>query len=256
MSQIPEPYNRKHIFGSASSNNPSNPIQGTDLDAEFNALNVSMDETQARLAEIQRDDGKLANASVGPDTLAPTLLDYITDLAEDAAQGVIDPALGEITANKDQAVTARDEAEGFATAASASADASEASADASEFGAVQSAASASLSEFYLSQLTDAVDALVPNTVVFDGNAAIASYELPRSISDEEFLDVFVNGLVVNPSRYAVVGTTLTFTPPPATGTANVLVKIASSLQIMPIFGEDWGFVWETSSTVDDWGAIA
>lgn len=256
MSQIPEPYDRQHIFGSASSNNPSSPIQGTDLDAEFNAVEVSLDETQARLAEIQRDDGKLKNESVGSDQLAPTLLDYITDLAEDAAQGVIDPALGEMTQLKNQAVAARDEAEGFADAAGASAVASAASADASEFEAIQSAASASLSEFYLSQLTDAVDALAPNTVVLDGNAAQASYELPRSISDEEFLDVFVNGLVVNPDKYAVVGTTLTFTPPPATGTANVLVKIASGVQIMPIFGEDWGFVYETSSTVDDWGVIA
>ena len=59
MSQIPKPYDRKHPFGSASSNNPANPIQGTDLDAEFNAVELALDETQARLAEIQRDDGKL-----------------------------------------------------------------------------------------------------------------------------------------------------------------------------------------------------
>ena len=36
----------------------------------------------------------------------------------------------------------------------------------------------------------------------------------------------------------------------------------SGLRVSPFclgamtFGEDWGFVWETSSTVDDWGAIA
>jgi hypothetical protein len=263
MSQIPEPYNRQHPFGAASSNNPSNPIQGTDLDAEFNAVEVALDETQARLAEIQRDDGKLKNQSVGMDQLAPDVVTYVTDLAEDAAQGVIDSGIGEITQIKDQAVAARDEAEGFASAASASASASAASATASQISAddseteaIQSAASADLSRFYYDQLADAVDALAPLTVVLNGNAAQASYELPRSISDEEFLDVFINGLVVNPSQYAVVGSTLTFTPPPATGTANVLVKVASSVQIMPLVGEDWGFVYEASASFDDWGEVA
>ncbi|WP_223518271.1 carbohydrate-binding protein [Pseudomonas sp. BF-R-21] len=78
MSQIPKPYDRVNPFGSASSNNPSNPIQGTKLDAEFNAIEVSLDQTQARLAEIQRDDGALANASVGADQMTLDLLTMLT----------------------------------------------------------------------------------------------------------------------------------------------------------------------------------
>jgi len=269
MSQIPKPYDRKHPFGSASSNNPSNPIQGTDLDAEFNAVEVSMDQTQARLAEIQRDDGKLRNASVGKDQLAQDALDYVTEVAEEGAANITGPAIvvmNQIKADtlvyKDQAVTARDQAENFAdqsamsaASAAASAAAADVSADQSEAEAVQSAASADLSHFYYSQLSGALDALAPRTVVFDGNSAQASYELPKSIADEEFLDVFIGGLVVNPSKYAVTGTTLTFTPPPATGTQNVLVKISSSVQIMPIFVDDWGFVYESISSAEDWGEV-
>lgn len=78
MSQVPKPYDRVNPFGSASSNNPSNPIQGTKLDAEFNAIEVSLDQTQARLAEIQRDDGALANYSVGPDQMTLELLAALT----------------------------------------------------------------------------------------------------------------------------------------------------------------------------------
>lgn len=269
MSQVPKPYDRKHPFGAASSNNPANPIQGTDLDAEFNAVELSLDQTQARLAEIQRDDGKLANESVGPDQFSQAGIEYIEQLAEDGAQVVIGPALdqmnqikAETLVIKDQAVVARDRAEDFADDADASA--AEAAASAllsagsaidSEAEAVQSASSADLSHFYYSQLAGALDALAPRTVVFNGNSAQASYELPQSIANEEFLDVFIGGLIVNPSKYAVVGTTLTFTPPPATGTANVLVKIASSVQIMPIFVDDWGFVYESISSAEDWGEV-
>ncbi|MBD9674905.1 hypothetical protein IB275_30290 [Pseudomonas sp. PDM21] len=88
MSRIPYNYNRQHIFGSASSNNPANPIQGADLDAEFNAVEKAMDETQARLALIQRDDGQLANWSVKPETLDPSVYTqfdaYFDPLVEEA----------------------------------------------------------------------------------------------------------------------------------------------------------------------------
>lgn len=270
MSQVPKPYDRKHPFGAASSNNPSNPIQGTDLDAEFNAVEVSLDETQARLAEIQRDDGKLANASVGKDQLAQDAIDYVTQVAEDGAAAVTGPALAQMNqikaetlVIKGQAVDARDDASDFAdqSAASAagsaaSAAASLASAEDSEAEAIQSAASADLSHYYYNQLSGALDALAPRTVVFNGNSGQASYELPTSILDEEFLDVFINGLVVDPAKYSVTGTTLTFTPPPTTGVGNVLVKISSSVQIMPIFVDDWGFVYESIASAEDWGEIA
>lgn len=129
MSQTPKPYNRVNPFGAASSNNPSNPIQGTKLDAEFNAVEVSLDQTQARLAEIQRDDGKLRNESVGQDQMAPALMDYIKS---------------ETQVITDQAVVARNEAEGFANAAEASADDAAESAAASEASAVDSEINAEL----------------------------------------------------------------------------------------------------------------
>ena len=125
MSQIPKPYNRVNPFGAASSNNPSNPIQGTKLDAEFNAVEVSLDQTQARLAEIQRDDGKLANESVGPDQLSPAGMTYIK---------------AETQAITDQAQGFRNEAQGFANASAASAVESAAFADDSAASAVESAA--------------------------------------------------------------------------------------------------------------------
>lgn len=69
----PIPYDRQANFSNYETLNPTSPKSGTSLDAEFNSVKVSLDETQANLALIQRDDGRLANASVGLDQLAPSL---------------------------------------------------------------------------------------------------------------------------------------------------------------------------------------
>ncbi|WP_223518272.1 hypothetical protein [Pseudomonas sp. BF-R-21] len=70
---VPPPYTRQTSFTDWEANHPGEPATGTSLDAEFNAVQVSMTDTQARLALIQRDDGALANYSVGRDQLDPEL---------------------------------------------------------------------------------------------------------------------------------------------------------------------------------------
>jgi hypothetical protein len=269
MSRIPQPYDRKHIFGSESSNNPSAPIQGTDLDAEFNAVEVAIDETQARLALIQRDDGQLANDSVGSDQLNDSAIVEIEDAAADAAQEVIDAGIiqqntiyQQTVVAKDQAVAAKDAALQSANNANSSElnakyweELAEGFAQDAEESAVDSAASADMSRYYYSELSGTLDALSPRTVIFDGNSGQASYQLPVPISDEEFLDVFIGGLAIDPALYSVTGSTITFTPPPATGVQNVMVKIAGSVQIMPIVVDDWGLITESAEFAEDWGSI-
>lgn len=68
MSSTPAPYDRQASFTSFQT--PDAPTVGQDLEAEFNEIELALDETQARLAEIQRDDGRLANESVHPDSLS------------------------------------------------------------------------------------------------------------------------------------------------------------------------------------------
>lgn len=122
---VPPPYVRQASFTDWEANHPGEPNPGTQLDAEFNAVQVSITDTQARLAQIQRDDGALANDSVGLDQLSDEAMDFIE---------------AEVTAIKNQAVVARDQAEGFATASAGSANASQASAVASAASAAESAA--------------------------------------------------------------------------------------------------------------------
>lgn len=77
MSALPTEYERQANFTSYEATHPTTPKPGASLDAEFNAIETALDETQARLAEIQRDDGALMNAIVTPDALSAAALTLI-----------------------------------------------------------------------------------------------------------------------------------------------------------------------------------
>jgi len=70
----PAQYNRQADFTTYQTNNPNTPMSAGDLDSEFNALKVTLDQTLANMALLQRDDGQQANASVGNDQLKTDLL--------------------------------------------------------------------------------------------------------------------------------------------------------------------------------------
>lgn len=69
----PTPFDRQSSFTLLAQQNPAEPYTGADLDAEFNAVKVTLDEVLANLEMIQRDDGDLANQAVGPDQLAASI---------------------------------------------------------------------------------------------------------------------------------------------------------------------------------------
>lgn len=65
----PPGYTRQFDFSGFSTTNPEDQQPGVSLDSEFNAIKTTIDATLVDLALIQRDDGQLANQSVGPDQL-------------------------------------------------------------------------------------------------------------------------------------------------------------------------------------------
>lgn len=67
------PYTRQANFTDHSENNPDLPHDGTDLDAEFNALKTTIDSLIERLNNISRADGKIANGAVVPASLSSGL---------------------------------------------------------------------------------------------------------------------------------------------------------------------------------------
>lgn len=74
MSTAPLPYERVTSFFSYETSYPAKPKSGASLDAEFNAVRSTLNAALSRLGEIQRDDGRLANASVHPDALTSDVL--------------------------------------------------------------------------------------------------------------------------------------------------------------------------------------
>ncbi len=71
----PTDYTRQHDFSSELGT-----AHGTNLDGEFDAVKLSLDETLTNLARIQRDDGRLRNQSVHPDTFTTASLALMGNL--------------------------------------------------------------------------------------------------------------------------------------------------------------------------------
>lgn len=69
----PTPYNRAASFSNIQAQAPDDPLPGNTLDTELNAIKATLDEVLANIELIQRDDGELANESVGYDQLSTEL---------------------------------------------------------------------------------------------------------------------------------------------------------------------------------------
>jgi hypothetical protein len=70
MSQPPA-YTRQFSFSNYQALNPDDPLPADDLDIELNAVKTTLDAVLTNMALLQRDDGELANDSVGRSQLAP-----------------------------------------------------------------------------------------------------------------------------------------------------------------------------------------
>lgn len=73
----PTPYDRQHNFTDFSATFPSLQQPGAQLDAEFNAIEETLDDTLANLALIQKDDTTLRNGIVGLDQFSEQVLAFI-----------------------------------------------------------------------------------------------------------------------------------------------------------------------------------
>ena len=65
----PTAYNRQYDFNAFQTSNPTTPLPSSQVSAELNALETTVDGVLVNIAKIQRDDGALANTSVGIDQL-------------------------------------------------------------------------------------------------------------------------------------------------------------------------------------------
>src|SRR5262245_36725019 len=88
----PPAYTRDYSFSDWETTHPGQPKPGAALDTEFDDVSNALTGTQNALALIQRDDGALANGSVGEDQLQAGIFDGIVDGITDDAQAEADRA--------------------------------------------------------------------------------------------------------------------------------------------------------------------
>lgn len=126
MSQ-PSPYSRQANFVAYALANPGAPYNPALLDAEFNAVQVSLNETIANLGLIQRDDGQLQNGIVTADSLDQAVVNMIGDwyprgawapATNYAVRDMVTPSGGSVTyvcavANTSSSSFATDDALGY-----------------------------------------------------------------------------------------------------------------------------------------------
>jgi hypothetical protein len=77
----PPPYVRFQSYSDyqISHQLPGLALNGADINADLDRIKATLDGTLGNLALIQRDDGKLRNQSVSPDSLSSAVVQMIAD---------------------------------------------------------------------------------------------------------------------------------------------------------------------------------
>lgn len=81
----PDTYDRSYGFESYQSSNPSQPLPGNQVDAEFDAVAAAIDGLIAALQDVRRADGALTNGVVTNDALSTTMFTGLVNAVDDAA---------------------------------------------------------------------------------------------------------------------------------------------------------------------------
>jgi len=207
----PRDYTRQYNFNDFQATNPDDPLPGNQIDAELNTVKLTLDDLNTNIAKIQRDDGKLGNASVHKDAF------------DQAALALINSDFtprGDWVAAREYAVN-----------------------DAVDFNGATYVATVGHTSSAAFATDDAADRwlLIANAAIsgtgsavdkFEGDGNTTAFTLSYNYTTETAVQVFVNGELLNPvDDYTISGTTLTlFTAPGlpvVAGNENVIVWGAS-----------------------------
>jgi len=209
----PTPYNRQYNFTDFQTSNPNSPLPGAQVDAEFNAVKQTSDQTRVNLGLIQRDDGKLANQSVHKDAFDRDALAMI-GLDAFNPRGNWTAA----TAYQAQDLVNYNNATYACLVAHTAAAAFPTDLNAARWILIANAA--------IGDVSSAVD-------YFTGNGTTTAFTLTYTYTSNTGVQVYVNGVLQTPTAggvtgdYSISGSTLTFvSAPPAptvAGRKNVVV---------------------------------
>ena len=202
----PRTYARQYNFTDFQTTSPSTPIPANQVDLELNTAKLTLDDLNANIALIQRDDGKLLNASVHKDAFDAGALALLN------ADGFTPK--GNWSAGATYAVNDLvdfNNATYLATAAHTS----------------SSAFSTDLSTKWILLANAAISGTANSVDKFEGTGSQTAFTLTSSYASNTAVLVFVNGALRNPGDdYSISGTTLTFVTAPSvpsvSGNENVI----------------------------------
>lgn len=203
----PRDYTRQYNFNDYQATSPSDPLRGSEIDGELNAVKLTLDDLNANIAKIQRDDGKLGNTTVHKDAF------------DQGALAIINSTF-----------TPRGN---WSTATSYVVN------DAVDFNGATYVATIAHTSSAAFATDDGLDRwiLIANAAIsgtgsavdkFEGDGSTTAFTLSYNYTTETAVQVFVNGELLNPvDNYTLSGTTLTlFTAPGlpvVAGNENVIV---------------------------------
>lgn len=197
----PRDYIRQYNFNDFQATSPDEALPGNQLDAELNAVKLTLDDLNANIAKIQRDDGKLGNTSVHKDAF------------DQGALAIINSSFtprGDWATGRSYAVN-----------------------DAIDFNGSTYVATVAHTSSAAFTTDDAADRwiLIANAAIsgtgsavdkFEGDGQTTSFTLSFNYSSETSVQIFVNGELLNPvDDYTISGNVLTlFTAPNAPSVAG------------------------------------
>ena len=204
----PRDYTRNYNFNDFQTTNPSDPLPASQVDNEFNDVKLTLDDLNANIALIQRDDGKIANASVHKEALSQDALALVT--------------AGSLTPRGDWA----------ATTVYAAADIVNFN-DATYLATVaHTAVSAFATDLASGNWILIANAAIAGTASavdkFEGDGSQTVFTLTYSYTGNTDVQVYVNGALRNPGDdYSISTNTLTFVTAPSVpavpGNENVII---------------------------------
>jgi hypothetical protein len=217
MSQAPTPYVPDADFSTlAATPITSAGLPGTQLDSEVAEIAATLTATQARLAELQRDDGAVRNGVVGFLAMSADVLAAFASIGSNY-RGQWSP--GQNYVSGDLVISGIDNYPylcGEPHTSSASFE--------SDFSA---------GVWAILGYRPTTDSLVVNT--FSGTGAQTAFSLTKNPVDENNTQVYVAGVYQKKSAYSIAGTSpavLTFGTAPASGTDNIEVVIGVSAELI------------------------
>ena len=204
----PRDYTRQYNFNDFATTDPSSPLPGQQVDNELNAVKLTLDDLNANIELIQRDDGKIRNQTIHKDALDVDALALVTS-------GAMNPRGSWSSSNTYAIADIVDfnDATYFATIAHSASNAFQTDLAASKWILIANAA--------IANTASVVDK-------FEGDGNTTAFTLSFTYTGDTDALVFVNGSLRNPGDdYTLSGTTVTFVTAPSSpsvaGNENVII---------------------------------